>query len=190
VQGDCRELRPPPELAGHVACLWYQRAGPERLVHRVVPDACADIISIASGAPFVVGPATRTVATFSPIVADPAAARAFYVDRLGLAFEHAQGDYIYTEKLAGTKHFGLWPLAEAAQACFGKPVWPADRRIPQAGLELEVEDPAAAAAELVAKGLELIHPVRTEPWGQTIARLLSPDGLIVGVCHTPGLHGK
>lgn len=27
-----------------------------------------------------------------------------------------------------------------------------------------------------------------EPWQQTIARLLSPEGLIVGVCHTPWLH--
>lgn len=128
------------------------------------------------------------VATFSPIVADPVAARAFYIDGLGLAFDHEQGDYVFTEKMPGMKHFGLWPLSEAAQACFGTTTWPADRKIPQAGLELEVDDVAGAATELAAKGMELIHPARTEPWGQTLARLISPDGLLVAVCHTPWLH--
>ena len=130
------------------------------------------------------------VATFSPIVADPAAAKAFYARDIGLSFDHQQGDYVYTEGLAGTKHFGLWPLAEAAQACFGRPTWPRELPVPQAALELEVDDVAAAAAEMESKGHRLLHATRTEPWGQTIARLLSPDGLIVGLCRTPWLREK
>ncbi|MEZ5411874.1 MAG: hypothetical protein R2761_27820 [Acidimicrobiales bacterium] len=47
---------------------------------------------------------------------------------------------------------------------------------------------AAAATELEAAGHRLLHGARTEPWGQTLARLLGPEGLLIGVCHTPWLH--
>jgi hypothetical protein len=59
---------------------------------------------------------------------------------------------------------------------------------PQASIEFEVADVAAAAAELRASGHRLIHDARTEPWGQTKARLLSPEGLLVAVCYTPPFH--
>jgi catechol 2,3-dioxygenase-like lactoylglutathione lyase family enzyme len=131
------------------------------------------------------------VASFAPIVRDPAASRAFYADALALRFEGVEGDYVFTHQLGGVKHFGLWPLAEAAQACFGTAEWPGDVPVPQASLEFEVADvPAvgAAAKELEARGYRLIHPARTEPWTQTITRLLSPEGLLVGVCYTPQFH--
>jgi catechol 2,3-dioxygenase-like lactoylglutathione lyase family enzyme len=73
------------------------------------------------------------VASVAPIVRDTEAARAFYGDALGLSFEGVEGDYMFTQKLAGTKHFGLWPLAEAATACFGTTEWPSD--IPVLSLE-------------------------------------------------------
>ena len=129
------------------------------------------------------------VASMAPIVRDAAAARTFYEDALGVRFEGGEGDYRYTERLEGVKHFGLWPLAEAARACFGSPGWPDDIAIPQASIEFEVPDVAAAAQELRAKGYRLIHETKTEPWGQVIARLLSPEGLLVGVCYTPSFHG-
>ena len=131
------------------------------------------------------------VAGVSPIVRDPAASRAFYRDALGLSFEGADGDYTFTEKLAGVKHLGLWPLSKAARACFGTPEWPGDIQVPQATIEFEVDDVEAveaAAHELEARGHRLIHGARTEPWTQTIARLLSPDGLLVGIFYTPWLH--
>jgi catechol 2,3-dioxygenase-like lactoylglutathione lyase family enzyme len=131
------------------------------------------------------------VASFSPIVPDPTASRAFYADALGLSFGGADGEYRFTEHLGGTKHFGLWPLVEAAQACFGTPAWPVDVPVPQASIEFEVEtvdEVAAAAGELAERGYRLLHPARTEPWTQTITRLLSPEGLLVGVCYTPWFH--
>lgn len=85
----------------------------------------------------------------------------------------------------GTKHFGLWPLSEAASACFGTTEWPAEIPAPQASIEFEVSDVVAAAAELKAKGHRLIHGAHTEPWGQATARLLSPEGLLVADCFTP-----
>ncbi|HEX3461609.1 MAG TPA: VOC family protein [Acidimicrobiales bacterium] len=128
------------------------------------------------------------VTSVAPIVRDRDAARSFYEDALGLSFEGRAGDYLYTHKLEGTKHFGLWPLSEAANACFGTAEWPASVPVPQASIEFEVADVAAAAAELSAQSYRLIHQARTEPWGQITARLLSPEGLLVAVCYTPAFH--
>ena len=128
------------------------------------------------------------IASVAPIVRDVEAARAFYQQTLGLSFEGVDGDYVFTQRLEGTKHFGLWPLTEAANACFGKTEWPEDIPVPQASIEFEVPDVAAAAEELRAKGYRLIHDARTEPWAQITARLLSPEGLLVAVCYSPSLH--
>lgn len=130
------------------------------------------------------------VASVAPIIRDVETARAFYRDALGLSFEGEEGDYLFTQQLDGTKHFGLWPLAEAATACFGTREWPAEVPVPQASIEFEVSDVAAAAAELEGKGYRLIHGARTEPWTQVTARLLSPEGLLVAVCYTPQFHGN
>ncbi len=105
-----------------------------------------------------------------------------------MSFEGEAGDYVFTHELEGTKHFGLWPLSEAASACFGTADWPSDIPVPQASIEFEVADVADAAAELTDKGYRLIHETRTEPWGQITARLLSPEGLLVAVCYTPAFH--
>lgn len=128
------------------------------------------------------------VMSIAPIVRDADAARSFYRDALGLSFEGEEGDYMFTHKLEGTKHLGLWPLSEAAHACFGTAEWPTDLPVPQASIEFEVSDVAAAASELEAKGYRLIHDARTEPWKQITARLLSPEGLLVAVCYTPTFH--
>jgi catechol 2,3-dioxygenase-like lactoylglutathione lyase family enzyme len=128
------------------------------------------------------------VASVSPIVKDSAAARAFYGDALGLTFEGGEGDYVFTERLQGVKHFGLWPLAEAAKACFGTDEWPAEVGIPEASIEFEVSDVEAAARALEERGYRLLHGARTEPWTQVTARLLSPEGLLIAVCYTPWFH--
>jgi len=127
------------------------------------------------------------VAGFSPIVSDMSASKRLYIDGLGLPLE---GDYPMTEKLEGVKHFGLWSLQKAARSCFGSEEWPSHLPVPQATIEFEVEDVDAASKELETRGFELLHPAKVEPWKQTIARLISPEGLIVGLCFTPWLHGK
>ncbi len=127
------------------------------------------------------------VTSIAPIVRDAEASRSFYADALGLGFEGQEGDYRFTHQLEGTKHFGLWPLSEAATACFGTTEWPGEIPVPQASIEFEVADVATAAAELTTKGYHLIHGARTEPWGQVTARVLSPEGLLVAVCYSPSL---
>jgi catechol 2,3-dioxygenase-like lactoylglutathione lyase family enzyme len=132
------------------------------------------------------------VASIAVIAADPAKSRELYVDALGLPLEAGEGDdYFHSEHIGGSKHFGVWPLAQAAQACFGSPDWPADRPVPQVSLEFEVESAEAVAGageELRAQGFTLLHEAREEPWGQTVVRLQSIEGLIIGISYAPTLH--
>lgn len=129
------------------------------------------------------------VAGFGPLVKDPGASKAFYRDGLGLPLEERPGDpdYCHSEKLDGVRHFALWPLAQAAQSCFGLDAWPAHVPEPHSWLEFDVDDVAVAAAALKARGYALLVEAREEPWGQTVARLLSPEGILVGLTFTPWL---
>jgi hypothetical protein len=124
-----------------------------------------------------------SVAVVSP---EPAADHRLFVEALGLPLS-GQDDYVYTEALAGVKHLGVWPLREAAQACFGTDTWPDSHPVPQASIEFDVDDVERAARELQERGFRLLHAARTEPWGQTVARLQAPAGPIVGVAYTPSM---
>jgi len=129
------------------------------------------------------------VASIAPVSADPAASRRLYVDTVGLPLEG--DDYIHSETVPGSRSFGIWPLVQAAEACFGSSEWPADRPVPQASIEFDVADAdsvRAAEAELRDACYEILHSTRTEPWGQTVVRLLSPEGLIIGISYAPSLH--
>jgi catechol 2,3-dioxygenase-like lactoylglutathione lyase family enzyme len=132
------------------------------------------------------------IASVAIVARDPGAARALFVDTLGLPLEAEAGDdYLHSEHIAGSKHFGVWPLHQAAEACFGTAEWPRDRPLPQASIEFEVASTPAvadAARELEERGYGLLHGPRTEPWGQTVARFLSPEGAILGISYAPWLH--
>jgi catechol 2,3-dioxygenase-like lactoylglutathione lyase family enzyme len=132
------------------------------------------------------------IASIAVIAPDPPKSRELFVDALGLTLEAGAGsDYFHSERIEGAKHFGVWPLSEAAQACFGTPDWPADRTVPQTSLEFEVRDAEAvqpAAEELRERGFTLLHDAREEPWGQTVARLQSEEGSIIGISFAPSLH--
>ena len=132
------------------------------------------------------------LSTIAVIAPDPPASRELYVDALGLPLASgADGEYHHSEQIGGCKHFGVWPLSQAAEACFGTAQWPAERPVPQVSIEFDVASAAAvdeAAQELQRAGYELLHPVREEPWGQTVARLQSLEGAIIGISYAPSLH--
>jgi catechol 2,3-dioxygenase-like lactoylglutathione lyase family enzyme len=134
------------------------------------------------------------IASVAVIAADPAKSRELYVEALGLPLApDAGGEYFHSERIGGSKHFGVWPLAQAARACFGIDEWPSDRVVPQLSIEFEVQNAdavAAAAEELRGKGFALLHEARKEPWGQTVARLLSSEGSIVGISYAPSQHAE
>ena len=131
------------------------------------------------------------IASVGVITADPVASRRLYVDTLGLPLKQLDGDYFASEEVGGCKHFGVWPLTQAAQACFGTPEWPDDVAVPQVSVEFELADAEAVGRgveELRAAGFQMLHDAQVEPWGQTVARLLSPDHAIVGLSYAPWLH--
>ena len=131
------------------------------------------------------------VAGFGPIVRDVGAGRAFWGGGLGIGLNEAAPDYWTNDDLEGVKAFGLWPLSQAAQSCFGTDRWPDDIPPPQAWIEFDVESPEtvpAAVAELESAGHRVLGGAHEEPWGQTTSRLLSPEGLLVGVTYTPWMH--
>src|SRR5690348_7896991 len=56
-----REFPPAPDLAGVVACLWVRGASADALPEpvAVVPDGCADVMTVDDHAPVLVGPDTQ-----------------------------------------------------------------------------------------------------------------------------------
>ena len=130
------------------------------------------------------------IAGFGPIASDVDESRRLYEDALGIRFKVEDGDYRHTEDLKGANSFAVWPLTQAAESCFGSSEWPADIPRPQAWLEFDVDDVAAATRELQDRGYTLLVRNRTEPWGQVVTRLLSPEGLLVGLTVTPWMREK
>jgi catechol 2,3-dioxygenase-like lactoylglutathione lyase family enzyme len=131
------------------------------------------------------------LATVAVIAPDPIISRDLYVEALGLPLQGEGDGYYHSEQIAGCKSFGIWPLSQAAQACFGIDQWPAERLVPQVSIEFDVADAAAvdpAVRELEQAGFQLLHGAREEPWGQTVARLQSPEGAIIGISYAPVLH--
>jgi hypothetical protein len=131
------------------------------------------------------------VAGFGPIVRETDASRAFWGAGLGIGLEEAAPGYWTNDDLEGVKAFALWPLSQAAESTFGTAEWPSDIPAPQAWIEIDVESAGAVApavAELEAAGHRVLRAASEEPWGQTTSRLLSPEGLLVGVTYTPWMH--
>jgi hypothetical protein len=127
------------------------------------------------------------IAGFGPIDRDIPESRALYGESLGIAFNEDAGGYLHTGSLPGAKHFAVWPLAQAAQSCFGTDSWPENIPIPQAWLEFEVENVERATADLETRGYRMLTRNKQEPWGQTVSRFLSPEGLLVGITFTPSM---
>jgi uncharacterized glyoxalase superfamily protein PhnB len=65
--------------------------------------------------------------------------------------------------------------------------------VPQISIEFDVASAASvdpAARELQQAGYELLHAPCEEPWGQTVARLQSPEGAIIGISYIPMFHDR
>ena len=132
------------------------------------------------------------VAGMAPITKDLAASHALYRDTLGLPLK-GKDEYLSMTHFDGAKHFGVWPLQAAAQSCFGTDTWPAGIPVPVATIEFELADVAsvqAAVEEMKKQGHHFVHEARLEPWGQTVARFMSPEGLLIGLSYAPLFHEK
>jgi hypothetical protein len=111
------------------------------------------------------------IAGIAAITPDPPASRGLYIDSRDLPLDHApDDDHEHSESIEGSKHFGVWPLSHAAQACFGTETWPDDKTVPQASFGFEMADPAAVEAA----GTELES--RPHPAAPGSPRTLGPNG--------------
>jgi hypothetical protein len=127
------------------------------------------------------------IAGFGPIVREPVESRKLYGEALGIRFKEESGEYLHTEALEGAKTFALWPLSQAAESCFGNDSWPDDIPAPQAWLEFDVKSVETATADLESRGYRVLIRNKKEPWGQTVSRFISPEGLLLGITFTPFL---
>jgi len=125
------------------------------------------------------------IAGFGPIVREATESRKLYSQILGISFKEENGGYLHTEALKGAKSFALWPLSQAAHSCFGKDSWPNEIPTPQAWLEFDVDNVKKATAELESRGHRMLVKNKKEPWGQTVSRFITPEGLLVGITFTP-----
>jgi hypothetical protein len=130
------------------------------------------------------------VAGFGPIVSDTAMSRKLYQDALDIPFKEENNGYLHTNALQGSKEFALWPLSQAAQSCFGNDSWPSETPVPQAWLEFDVDSVEKATAELESRGYRMLIKNKKEPWGQTVSRFISPEGLLLGITLTPSMRDK
>ena len=131
------------------------------------------------------------IAGYGPIIREADASLAFWRDGLGIGLDEPATGYFTSDSLEGVNAFALWPLSQAAESTFGTDAWPDDIPTPQAWIELDVESGEAVAAaveELRAAGHRVLRDAHEEPWGQTTSRVLTPEGLLLGVTFTPWMH--
>lgn len=134
----------------------------------------------------------KCIAGFSVITRQANASASLYREMLGLPLERYEGTgYHFMDQFPGANHFGVWPLEMAARSCFGRDDWPTSIPEPTATIDFELADAKAvesAVREMKAKGQDFVHEVRTEPWGQTVARFISPEGVLITLSYAPWLH--
>jgi predicted enzyme related to lactoylglutathione lyase len=108
---------------------------------------------------------------------DPDRSRAFYGERLGLAVHREFG----TGPERGTVYFLGGGFLEVSGRAEAPPS-------PALALWLQVEDAAAAEAELRAKGVEIVRPPVKEPWGLVEMWIADPDGTRIVLVEVPADH--
>lgn len=111
-----------------------------------------------------------------PFVADMDRAKRFYADVLGLRIVEDHGTFVRFGN-----GFALHDGAALHRTVFSEPAprgdtWGRGNLV----LYFEDDDIEAACARITGQ-VDLIHPVRREPWGQRVFRFFDPDGHIVEV---------
>jgi predicted enzyme related to lactoylglutathione lyase len=108
---------------------------------------------------------------------DPERSRAFYGEQLGLP--------VYREFGTGVERGTVYFLGGGFLEVAGRSDTPPS---PAVQLWLQVEDAAAAHAELRAKGVEIVRPPVQEPWGLVEMWISDPDGTRIVVVEVPADH--
>lgn len=109
-------------------------------------------------------------------VRDIQVSRAFYENLLGQKVSMDHGVNVGYE--AG---FALWQSVHAREIIFGAEAGSAPASLGQRNFELyfETEDLDMALEQLTQAGVQFVHPLFEQPWGQRVFRIYDPDGHIV-----------
>jgi lactoylglutathione lyase len=119
-------------------------------------------------------------------VADVVASIAFYEQAFGFSRR-----MITPENDYGELHTGETVLAFASEALVasnGVVARPNRKTDMAAGVELAfiTDDVAAAVSRAIAAGAAVVTQPQTKPWGQTVAWVRDPDGVLVELCTAVG----
>jgi predicted enzyme related to lactoylglutathione lyase len=109
----------------------------------------------------------RIVANIS--AADPAAARTFYEELLGLKLVM---DFGWILTFASDEQQAMPQMSVMSEGGSGTPV---------PDLSIEVDDVDEVYQRAVAAGLEVVHPITDEPWGVRRFFVRDPFGKIVNI---------
>ena len=126
----------------------------------------------------------RHVSSIAEIVDDMDAAVGFYRDVLGLPVKYEAGAEYAEVEIGGVLHFALWRRSAAAETTFGD-AGQADRVPLGFTLGFEVDEVKATTEEMADRGWDIVQPPKTEPWGQSTSRFLSPTGMLCEFSETP-----
>jgi catechol 2,3-dioxygenase-like lactoylglutathione lyase family enzyme len=110
-------------------------------------------------------------------VRDMQASRRFYEELLGQEVEMDFGANV------GYKGgFALWQVGSAFEMIFERPA-DAEASLGCDNFELyfESSDLDTVWTRLSSQEVEVVHPLREQPWGQRVIRILDPDGHIVEI---------
>ena len=108
---------------------------------------------------------------------DPKRAHRFYGETLGLAIFREFG----SAENRGVVYFTGGGFLEVSGRSSNPPS-------PDVRLWLQVRDVDAAHDELVAKGVDIIRPPVTEPWGLREMWIADPDGMRIAIIEVPDTH--
>lgn len=116
-----------------------------------------------------------------PLIAveDMAASRRFYEGILGQKIRFDFGENVTFEG-----DFALHLRTHFQGLLGGEADFPYVRKAHGGEFYFETDDLDAIALRLLEAGVEMIHPVREQPWGQRVLRCYDPDGHVVEVGET------
>jgi len=115
-------------------------------------------------------------------VPDVARAVAFWERAFGLAVRFAHDSGTYTELETGATALGF--VAESTAAANGGAFQPTRAAAPPPGIEIALctADVGAAWQRALDAGAVAVKAPTVKPWGQTVAYVRDPDGVLVELC--------
>jgi catechol 2,3-dioxygenase-like lactoylglutathione lyase family enzyme len=108
-------------------------------------------------------------------VKDVVASRQFYEGLLGQKVEMDFGPNV---SFAGGR-FAIWQVAHAHEIVFGEPSDEAGQG--EVEIYFESDDVEGVMQRFGEAGVEFVHPLREQPWGQRVVRIYDPDRHIIEV---------